>query len=462
MIELKQWTSLGLVMLLIVSCQSRAVSLDVITVTPPSPANTASPTSTVIATPNETPFLYGGALPPTSGLIYNLETASSSYQRLWQVIENNEKVVTLYNGEDLSLSPDLQYGAYISNGDIWLIELNAGKQTNITNTPDCSERSYSEWSPDSKRFLFFSWCNDYATSDLYAVNLSSMHMQNLTNTTERNENNFIKWWDTQPDTIFFGSGIPEKTIPGAPLPGQCHTFLGKCSYFLSSIQADGTNYKVIDNVSGVQFPPALSPDGVTLAYDGGIIYNTETGIFKTLNPSNFGISPSTAINDDGLELVRPVWSPSGNQILWLGHVVNATDNQTAIYLFDLESKTGKILHRYDPYYYSLTLPPWQRWSDIEASWSPNEKYIAIISDEFHSSNSSLVLRIFDNKGNIIQKYEGTFNNLVWSPDSNFLTFGYFEQESKKLITLILDIENWQLHPLDIPENSKVINWVEIQ
>ena len=72
------------------------------------------------------------------------------------------------------------------------------------------------------------------------------------------------------------------------------------------------------------------------------------------------------------------------------------------------------------------------------------------------------LYIFDNKGNIIQKHEGTFNNLVWSPDSKFLTFGYFEQESKKLITLILDIENWQLHPLDIPENSKVINWVEIQ
>lgn len=446
-------------MLFTVSCQSKAVSSDLVT---PSPTNTILPTSTVIPIPTNIPFRYGDALQPTSGLIFKLETTSSSYQRLWRVIENNETVLTLYNGEDLSLSPNLQYGTYYSDNDVWLMELNTGKLTNITNTPNCSEGDFSEWSPDSKYLLFFSWCNDYTVSDLYSVDLSSMHMQNLTNTTDRNENIFIKWWDAQPNTIFFASGIPEKQISGTPLSGQCHTFLGKCSYFLSSIQADGTDYKVIDNISGVQFPPALSPDGVTIAYDGGNLYNIETGTFKAFNPSNFGVSPNTAINDDGLELVRPVWSPSGNQIVWLGHIANATDNQTAIYFFDLESKKGKILHRYDPYYYSLTLPPWQRWSDIEASWSPDEKHIAIISDEFLEDGGSLVLRIFDNKGIVIQKYEGSFSNLIWSPDGNFLTFGYFEQESRKLITLILDIENWQLYPLDTPENSKILKWAEIQ
>ena len=459
MIILKQRVGLSLVMLLIVSCQSKAVSSDLIT---PSPTNVIFPTPTAIPTPTRIPFLYGGALPPTSGLIYNLETTSSSYQRLWQVIENNEKVVTLYNGKDLSLSPNLQYGAYFSNSDIWLIELNTGKQTNITNTPDCSEGDFSEWSPDSKHFLFFSWCNDHKASDLYSVELSSLHIQNLTNTTDRNENVFIKWWNSQPNTIFFGSGIPEEFVSGAPLSGQCHTFLGKCSYFLSSIQTNGTNYKIIDDISGIQFPPALSPDDVTLAYDGGILYNIETGIFKVLNPSNFGVSPSTAINDDGLELVHLVWSPSGNQILWLGHVISATDNQTGVYYFDLISKTGKILYRYDPYYYTLTLPPWQRWSNIEASWSPDENYIAIISDEFLENGGSLILRIFDSKGTVRQKYEGSFSNLIWSPDGKFLTFGYFEQESRKQITLILNIENWQLNLLDIPENSKILKWVEIQ
>lgn len=459
MIKLKQWVVLGLAMLFIVSCQSKAVSFDLIT---SSPTKTILPISTVIPTSTKTPILYGGALLPKSGLIYKLETTSASYQRLWRVIENNEKVVTLYNGKDLSLSPNLEYGAYFSDNDIWLIELSTGNQTNITNTPDCSEGDFSEWSPDSTHLLFFSWCNDYTVSDLYSVDLSSMNMQNLTNTIDRNEDIFIKWWVSQPNTIFLGSGFPEKTIPGAPLPGQCHTFLGKCSYFLSSIRSDGTDYKVIDNVSGVQFPPALSPDGVTLAYDGGNLYNIETGVFKALNPLNFGISPSIAINDDGLELVRPEWSPSGDQILWLGHIANANDNQTAIYFFDLELNTGRILHRYDPYYYSLTLPPWQRWSDIEASWSPDEKYIAIISDEFLENGGSLVLRIFDNKGIVKQKYEGSFSNLIWSPDGNFLTFGYFEQESRKLITLILDIENWQLHLLDIPENAKILKWAQIQ
>lgn len=456
----------GLVFFLIASCVACQPQQVVQISTATSPA-IFTPAITETSIPSITPsasesFIYGAYLLPQSGLIYNLESDSTSYQRLWQVTKNKDTIVTVYNGRDLLLSSNLQYGAYLSNGDIWLLELNTGKQSNLTNTSECSENSDHEWSPDSAKLLYFGCFSDEKMDDLYTIDISTKQIQNLTNTANRHENLFVKWWGTQPNVIFFGSGIPEKATLGAPLSGQCHTFLGKCLYYLSSIQSDGTSYKVIDNISGVQFPPSLSPDGKTLAYDGGILYNIETEIFQINNPSDFGISPSVVVNDDGLELVHPVWSPTGNQIIWLGHTANETYSQTAIYLFDLASRTGKMLHSYDPYYYSLTLPPWQRWSDIEVSWSPDEKYIAIISDEFLENRGSLVLRIFDNKGNTIQKYEGSFNNLVWSPDSKFLTFGYFEQGNRNLITLILNIESWQLNALDIPANSKIIKWVASQ
>lgn len=456
----------GLVLFLIASCVACQPYQTTQISTATSPA-ISLPSTTETSVPSVTPsatesFIYGTHLLPQSGLIYNLESESTSYQRLWQVTKDKNTIVTVYNGRDLRLSPNLLYGAYLSNGDIWLLELNTGTQSNITNTPECSENSDYEWSPDSTKLLYFGCFSDEKMDDLYTIELSTRQIHNLTSTTDRHENLFIKWWGTQPNTIFFGSGIPEKTILGAPLSGQCHTFLGKCLYFLSSIQTNGTSYTIIDNVSGIQFQPALSPDGKTLAYDGGILYDIETGIFQINNPSDFGISPSVIVNDDGLELVHPVWSPSGKQIIWLGHTANETYSQTAIYLFDLTSRTGKILHRYDPYYYSLTLPPWQRWSDIEVSWSPDEQYFAVISDEFLQNRGSLILRVFDNKGNVIQKYEGSFNNLVWSPNSKFLTFGYFELESQNLITLILNVENWQLNALDIPANSKVIKWVATQ
>lgn len=456
----------GLVFLLIASCvacqpqqETQILTATSPAISPPTTIETSGPSVTASVTE---PLIYGTYLLPHAGLIYNLESESTSYQRLWQVTKNKNTIVTVYSGRNLRLSPNLRYGAYISNEDIWLLELNTGEQSNLTNTPECSENSNFEWSPDSTKLLFFGCVNDQEVDDLYTIDVSTNQIQNLTNTADRHENLFISWWGAQSNIIFFGSGIPEETIPGAPLPGQCHTYLGKCLYFLSSIQSDGSNYKVIDNISGVNFPPALSPNGKILAYDGGILYNIETGIFKIKNPSDFDISPSVIVNDDGLELVRPEWSPSGNQIIWLGHVANEAYSQTAIYLFDLVSHSGKILHHYDPYYYSLTLPPWQRWSDIEVSWSPDEKYIAMISDEFLQNGGFSVLRIFDKKGNIIQKYEGSFSNLIWSPDSKFLSFGYFEKESRNLITLILDVETWQLHPLDIPLNSEIIKWVEIQ
>jgi len=453
----------GLIFLFIafcVACQPQH-AIQISTTTSPVIGNpaiieTSPPSVTASATES---LLYGAHLLPQSGLIYNLESESTSYQKLWRITKNKGTIVTVYNGSNLHLSSDLQYGAYLSNGDIWLLELNTGMQSNLTNTPGCSESSNYEWSPDSKKLLYFGCSNEEKMDDLYTIEISTRQIHNLTNTTDRYENLFIQWRGTQPNTIFFGSGIPEKTTLGAPLSGQCHTFLGKCLYFLSSIQTDGTSYTIIDNVSGIQFQPALSPDGKTLAYDGGILYDIETGIFQINNPSDFGIAPSVIVNDDGLELVHPVWSPSGNQIIWLGHTANETYSQTAIYLFDLTSRTGKILHRYDPYYYSLTLPPWQRWSDIEISWSPDEKYLAIISDEFLQNRGSLILRVIDNQGNVVQKHEGSFNNLVWSPDSKFLTFGYFEQKSRNLITLILNVENWQLNALDIPANSKVVKWV---
>lgn len=55
-------------------------------------------------------------------------------------------------------------------------------------------------------------------------------------------------------------------------------------------------------------------------------------------------------------------------------------------------------------------------------------------------------------------------SITWfgNPDSKFLTFGYFELESRSLITLILNVENWQLNALDIPGNSKVVKWVASQ
>lgn len=428
----------------------------------PSPTLTLAPPLTQTPLPTEA-LLYGGYVQPAPGLVYKLEIAADSYQRLWRVRNNREVLVSAYVGQDLVLSPNLQYGAYISQGDVWLLELGSGEQVNLTETPDCSEWANFAWSPDNTKLLYFGCPSDSEMRDIYVVDLSTKQSDNLTNTPDRNEYLFIGWWEAQPDLIFFGSGIPPEPVPAYAAPGECHTYNGRCNYFLSSIKPDGTDYRVVDNVSGLTFPPALAPDGKTMAYDGGLLYNFETGFYQIYNPLDYGITPGPPVHPEGLGLVRPVWSPSGKQLLWLGHVVDAADDHIALYLFDLEADAWKILHRFDPYYFALTRPLSELWTDIKASWSPDGRFLAIISDEWLPGYGAYVLQIFDEHGNLVQRYEGVdFRGLTWSPASDALVFGYYEKASNRLVALIADVHDWQLHPLDIPANARVIQWTELK
>lgn len=290
---LKQFASFTLIMMFVVSCENNTVSVDLTTPSPttislvsktPLPSNTPIPSLALTAIPTDPFLLYGGALLPRAGQIYKLESNTTSYQRLWMVEANQKTVFQTYSGRDMELSPNLQFGTYISNGDIWLLDVKSGNQSDLTKTPECYEDSIFSWSPDSSEILYFGCPSNSKMDDLFAVNIFSGKSTNLTNTPDKHENLFVRWWRLQPNLIFFGFQIPKEYVQGAPLRGQCHADLGECSFFLASIHPDGTDYKIIDNVSGVGFPPSLSPNGKTIAYDGGILYNLESGIYQVNNP----------------------------------------------------------------------------------------------------------------------------------------------------------------------------------
>jgi Tol biopolymer transport system component len=201
----------------------------------------------------------------------------------------------------------------------------------------------------------------------------------------------------------------------------------------------------------------MSPDGKIIAYDGGILFNLESGIHQVLNPSEFGISPGTPVNVDGPELVQPVWSPSGKRIVWLGHVLPENKKGTAIYLFDLPSHKGKTIYSFSPCYFDLTLLSSQMWTELRVRWSQDERFLAVISLEWGESSCENILQVFDKDSNIIQRYEEA-RNLIWSPDSRYLAFEYFVHSTNQWITLVASVNDWQLHPLDIPANATLIKW----
>jgi Tol biopolymer transport system component len=468
MIMLKQFANFALMTMFLVSCKINTAPLDLdhpsptntfIVTETPSPSNSPVPSLAPTAFPTESFRFYSGALTLRAGQIFKLEAETASYQRLWMVDENNDIVYQTYSGRDLELSPNLQYGAYISNGDIWLLDVKSGNQSNLTETPDCYEDNAFSWSPDSTEVLYFGCPSGSRLRDLYVIDIFSRKSKNLTNTPDKNENLFIRWWEAQPNLIFFGFQVPQEYYT----PAQCHTRDGVCLYYFASIDPEGANYKIIDNVSGIAFPPSLSPDGRVIAYDGGIYYNLESGIYHVNNPSDFGISPSVPVNADGPELVQPKWSPSGKQILWLGHVTPDNINGTGVYLFDLSSRTGKIIYSFNPCYYAVNAPSSQMWTGIHADWSYDERFLGVITDEWGEKSCEYILHIFDKDNKIVQRHTRVdIRSLVWSPNGDYLVFRRLLESNGHWITLATSSEDWQLHPLDIPIDATLINWSSLK
>ncbi len=372
-------------------------------------------------------------------------------------------------GTGLTLAHHSPAAAYEHDGDLWLLDLRSGESRNLTSTTDCYEHDVT-WSPDDTRLAFLG-CGSDLPDDVYTLDLSSGKRANRSNTPDRFELCFsanfspssscrLGWWPQQPDWIFAGSGKPEQPPAGAVLQGHCHTFGVECYAFPTRISTDGKNYQILDPLNGLENLPALSPDGKLLAFDGGIIYDLETGQKETIHPAEYGL-PVEASNEAGdPQLVSPLWSPDGKQIAWIGHVNERGDN--GLYVFDLSAHHGQILLTYSPYYVTLMLPAWRRWSAPGIAWSPDSRWIAF-SDSEMAEQEYAFLWVFSRDGTTRIKFnEGDLNTGpgIWSQDSRYLIFlrRHFAYTGLPQTVQMIEVDGWQVSQLNASVDSYPIAW----
>jgi Tol biopolymer transport system component len=374
-----------------------------------------------------------------------------------------------FMGSGLNLAHDYQKGSYIKDGDIWLLDFASGKSENLTNTTDCSEGDVT-WAPDDTKLIFLG-CGGDTLADVYLIDLISGKRTNLTNSPNRYEvcfrsnsypsaNCLFGWWSHYPSLIITGSGKPRQHQPGEILRGHCHTSGGECYAFPTHISVNSKTYKILDNINGLGHQPALSPDGKLLAYDGGILYNLETGIQETIYPSEYGLSIEVSNEKGSPQLVSPHWSPDGKQIAWIGHV-NGGDN--GLFVFDITKHEGYNFHTYSPYYVTLTLPAWQRWSGAGITWSPDSQWITLSDSEFPQDRA--FLWIFSRDGETRVKFDKGDIDLglpVWNPDSTKLAFvqRHFANAGIPQTVRVIEVSDWKVSQLNVPENSYPIAWFQ--
>jgi hypothetical protein len=415
-----------------------------------------------------TPTASSSKIPIPSGLILLSQCRENNCgTAIWLDNYDGEYWQFPFTGSELRLSHNHKLATFENNGDIWLIDLITRRSKNLTNTSDYSEKSVT-WSPDDKSIAFLR-SNDKSLTDIFIMDIASGEYANITNTPSKFERCLgypqcsFGWWSQLPSFIFTGSGEPKKHELGEVLRGHCHTFGGECNTFPVKISLGDKTYTILDRINGVEHLPSLSPNGKFLAYDGGVLYNLETGEQKIIKLTDYGLTVESSNELDLSELVAPIWSPNGELIAWLGHTNSQGD--IGLYVFDLAHDSGQLFTSYSPYFATLTLPAWQRWSSSQITWSPDGQWITLSDSEWGESGEKAFLWVISNDGRNKIKFDtGDYEMAppVWSPDSKRLIFLqlFYGNTGLPPALQIIDVVDWKVSEIDTPENTSIypIGW----
>jgi hypothetical protein len=287
-----------------------------------------------------------------------------------------------------------------------------------------TDQHYPTLAPDQSRVL-------YAVGyegDIWLKELPDGLGTNLTNTPERDENMFW-WWPANPSVVVFSSRTEEE---------------GPFASTLGLMGVDGSNYQLLEGTSPSISPPALSPDGQSIAFD------------KSAEPWLYWLSGGGAqplpLDQYGLEFDKfafPAWSPDGSRLAWKVY----GNGQTGVAILDIAQGTASLLHLY------TLVAGSEIWAEL--TWSPDGQWLAVINQaEYADEEASLwVLRT---DGSEEHHLGGLASAPAWSPDSQSLVFTQLPDHTSAFDAsrvMHVRVGEWQPQALELPGGAQVEQWM---
>jgi Tol biopolymer transport system component len=383
---------------------------------------------------------------------------------------------------DPALSHDKRWLAFMRNShpgwtdsraQLWIRDRRERTESQVSIPENCLLQSNGVWSPDDARLYFLVECDP--DRDLWSLDLRSWQTRNLTGSADRQEGcpfryplGCLTFDPYRPEIVLIQSSEIVRPIP-TPAPGYIPRW--ESSQRLTEVNTTTGEYRILDGSHEVFGPPSFSPDGESIAYDGGHIYH-RNGEIETLNPPDFGYGALP----EYVTLVNPSWSPDGTKIAWLAAHIDG-NMLAALVVYDLENGGYETLLTYDPYYSTATIPAWEGWPDDRANWSPDGRYLALNIVEFPTEGSSnnvnmfwethCSLHVFDRNGKQVFSQRGTdlTNVSIWSPDGKWLAFTTHDRavgDAMHIFLVILQTESWQPFVVDVPFGwPRLTDWIDL-
>jgi len=283
-----------------------------------------------------------------------------------------------------------------------------------------STRPFASLSPDGMQIAFVEGDDIW----LEPVDQSAPPV-NLTNSPEIIDRD-IQWWPARPGWL---------VSMYQPLED-----LGYSS-FIAMLKTDGGEFVPLEDEARSMSLPALSPDGVTIAYDlygQPALLNVDSG--EKFDP---GLDvPEHPVQTMGF----PAFSADGSQVIFK---LYDKEGWIGTGMYPLASQTWKLIHEY---WINGGTEPW-----AQAAFSPDGRWLALVNqgDPAVSMGRGPALWVLALENGLpVEGSEpiliGAGSNPMWSPDSTRLV--YTQSTSGAFDTAMLQMvlaESWE--PVQLPE-----------